>query len=94
MIHVSRNNSVLHIPSQQVAIMDHLLAGNGSFIRIEKIIEESVNPNELVQIYTRSGTFITYNNNNQTTLASCFSENDHSWMWKHIVKHVPLGSIP
>ena len=73
---------------------DHLISDNGSFIRIEKITEESVEGSELVQIYTRTGSFMTYNNNNQTTLASCFSENDHSWLWKHIVKQVPLGSIP
>ena len=70
------------------------MAGNGYLIRIDKIAEEAVDSKELVQIYTRSGTFITYNNNNQTTVASCFSENDHSWLWKHIVKNVPLGSIP
>ena len=70
------------------------MAGNGYLIRIDKIAEEAVDSKELVQIYTRSGTFITYNNNNQTTVASCFSENDHSWLWKQIVKNVPLGSIP
>ena len=63
MIFVIRNNSTIHIPSNEVRVGDRLItSGSTPQLIINMSEQHTVDSGDLVSIYTRTGTFTIINN--------------------------------
>ena len=93
LIRVIRDRDTIEIPAREVQIGDKLISTSGPLDQIKEIAEGLEDSENLIQIYTDSGSFLIESEGSQL-VALCASEGDQSTYWLPLLRLLSYGGLP